>query len=60
MKKNKTSSLEYACMEMSSYQTKRPKLYPDAFLRKPYKYTKAETKDDTQENLHEYDYRRDI
>lgn len=28
----------------------------DDFLRKPYQYTTAETKDDTQENMHKYDY----
>ena len=54
---NTKTSLEYACMEMNSFQhRKRGKLFPDAFLRKPYKYTKAETKDDTQEKLHERDY----
>ena len=56
MKKNETSSLEYACMEMRSYQTKRPRQLPEAFLRRPYQYTIAETKDDTQEKLHEFDY----
>ena len=56
MKKETRSSLEYACMEMSSYQTRRPKLLPEAFLRRPYQYTIAETKDDTQEKLHEFDY----
>ena len=56
MKKETRSSLEYACMEMTSYKTKRTKLLPEAFLRRPYQYTVAETKDRTQEQLHEYDY----
>lgn len=36
----------------------RSKLHPlrDAFLRKPYQYTSAEPKDDTQQKLHEVDW----
>lgn len=35
------------------------RLHPlrDAFLRKPYQYTSAETKDDTQTQLHEDDWK---
>lgn len=46
---------KYACMEMIRHKFKKYDL-SDAFLRKAYKYTKAEIKDDTQENLHEFDY----
>ena len=59
MKMEKTS-LEFACMEMSSYQTRRTKLLPEAFLRPAYKYTIAEVKDRTQEEMHEYDYRKGL
>ena len=51
-------NLEWACMNMKAYTRKRPKLLPEAFLRPAYKYTKAEIKDRTQENLHEFDYRK--
>lgn len=56
MRKETRSDLEYACLEMKGYKTKRSKLLPEAFLRRPYQYTKAETKDATQEKLHEKDY----
>ena len=56
MRKEVRSSLEYTCMEMSSYRCRRAKELPEAFLRRPYKYTIAETKDETQEKLHEFDY----
>lgn len=59
MKKEGRSSLEYACMEMDSYKTRRAKEFPAAFLRPAYKYTAAEVKDQTQEKLHEYDYLKD-
>lgn len=52
---NGRSDLEYACMEMQKYKRRRTGVN-EAFLRKPYQYTKAETKDDEQEKLHEYDY----
>lgn len=60
MKSETRSSLEYACMEMNSYQHRRVTLLPEAFLRPAYKYTSAEIKDRTQENMHEYDYRGGI
>jgi len=48
---------EYDWMEGSKnqYKHKRPQL-SSFFLRKPYEGTSAETKDNTQEELHEYDY----
>ena len=50
--------LEWACINMTSpYVKKRPKLLPEAFLRPAYKYTSAEVKDRTQEEMHEFDYR---
>lgn len=49
------TELQYICM--MSGRTKDEQLKA-AFLRKPYQYTKAETKDDTQTKLHEYDYRK--
>ena len=54
---NNDTSLEYACTYMTSYQHRRAKLLPEAFLRPAYKYTIAEVKDHTQEEMHEYDYR---
>lgn len=53
---SKRSELEWACLEMQSLTNRRkPRLSPD-FLRRPYAGTSAETKDDTQEKLHEYDW----
>lgn len=48
--------LEWACINMKPYVKKRPKTLPEAFLRPAYKYTKSETKDKTQENMHDKDY----
>ena len=56
MRKETRTKLEYACLEMGKFKQKRSKLYPEAFLRRPYQYTKAETKDRTQELMHEKDY----
>lgn len=50
--------LEWACINMKPYVKKRRKDLPEAFLRPAYKYTTAEVKDRTQEDLHEYDYRK--
>ena len=49
----------YDMMEGRKYGAKRTntQLSP-FFLRKPYSGTVAETKDNTQERLHEYDYRK--
>lgn len=57
MKKETKSSLEFACMDMKLYKENKKKGLSEAFLRKPYQYTIAETKDDTQGKLHEFDYR---
>lgn len=48
--------LEWACINMKPYVKKRRKGLPEAFLRPAYKYTTAEIKDKTQENLHDKDY----
>ena len=60
MRKETRSNLEYACLSMESFRSKRKKLLPEAFLRPAYKYTVAEVKDRTQEEMHEYDYRRGL
>ena len=52
---NKRTDLQYVCM--MSGRTRNEQLKA-AFLRKPYQYTKAGCKDDTQAKLHEYDYRK--
>lgn len=54
-KNKKRTALQYACMEMQKYKKKYID-YNSPFLRKPYQYTSAECKDDTQEKLHEFDY----
>ena len=53
----KRTEQEYDWMEGSKHRNKRQvwSLTRD-FLRKPYQYTSAETKDDTQEKLHDKDY----
>lgn len=53
----KRTEQEYDFMEGGKHRNKREvHSLKAAFLRKPYQYTSAETKDDTQEKLHEYDY----
>ena len=52
------TDLELDCMEMQKYKRYRGLGVNDNFLRKPYQYTKAEIKDDTQEKLHENDWLR--
>lgn len=54
--KKRRSELEYDCMEDIGYYDPRRNQLSDAFLRKPYEGTKAETHDDTQSQLHEYDW----
>ena len=50
---------KYDMMEGRKYGSKRPAVQLSPFfLRKPYSGTSAETKDNTQERLHEYDYRK--
>lgn len=53
----RTTNQEYDWMEgcKHSSKRKRPMLSP-FFLRKPYAGTTAESKDDTQDKLHEFDY----
>ena len=53
--KKQRSGLEYACMEMTRHKYKVSDL-KTAFLRKPYQYTKAETKDEKQAKMHEFDW----
>lgn len=53
--KKQRSGLEYACMEMNRFKRKNSGL-KTAFLRKPYQYTKAETKDEKQAKMHEIDW----
>lgn len=51
------SEAEYDWMEGKKHQSRRRALeLKPAFLRKPYAGTSAETKDNTQQELHEYDY----
>lgn len=50
------SDLELDCMELQKHRTQKDRFLKEAFLRKPYAGTKAETKDDTQQKLHKYDY----
>ena len=53
----KRTEQEYDFMEGGKHRNKREvHSLKTAFLRKPYQYTSAETKDDTQEKLHEYDF----
>ena len=50
---------KYDMMEGRKYGSKRPAVQLSPFfLRKPYSGTTAETKDNTQEKMHEYDYRK--
>jgi len=56
MKTNKKTALEWACMGMHQQYDKRKTELSPFFLRRPYSGTAAETKDATQEKLHEYDY----
>lgn len=53
----KRTEQEYDYMENNKYRNKRmvTSLTPD-FLRKPYQYTSAETKDDQQEKMHDKDW----
>lgn len=55
---NRKSALAYACLEMAQYKHKRFHALSPFFLRKAYSGTSAEVKDDTQEKLHEYDWRK--
>ena len=57
-KDNRKSALAYACLEMAQYKHKRFQELSPFFLRKAYSGTSAEVKDDTQEKLHEYDWRK--
>ena len=57
-KDNKRSDLEYACMEMEQFKQGRFRELSPFFLHKAYSGTKAEVKDDTQEKLHEFDWRK--
>lgn len=52
----KRSELEWACLELERYKTRRKAQLSDSFLRRPYSGTSAEPKDDEQEKLHEYDW----
>lgn len=52
-------ALGYACLGMHKQQYyKKPKELSPFFTRRPYMGTAAETKDYTQEKLHEFDYRK--
>ena len=55
---SRKSALEWACMGMHQQYDSRKKELSPFFLRRPYSGTAAETKDATQERLHEYDYRK--
>jgi len=48
--------LSYACLDMNKLESEKYKPLSPFFLRKPYFGTSAETKDFTQEILHENDY----
>ena len=54
----KKSELQFDCMIYQHLKTQHGRAVNEAFLRKPYQYTSAEPKDETQEKLHEYDYRK--
>lgn len=49
------TALQYDVMEKPRTSTE---LLTDAFLRKPYQYTSAETKDNTQQDMHAEDYKK--
>lgn len=53
---SKRSELEWACLEMQAFKSRRRPRLSDSFLRRPYAGTSAEPRDDAQEKLHEYDW----
>ena len=52
------SQLRFDCMIHQQLRKRHGVSVNDAYLRKPYQYTKAEPQDNTQEKLHEFDYRK--
>ena len=47
-----------ALLDISRLEHQKPDTLSPFFLRRPYSGTSAETQDDTQERLHEFDYLR--
>ena len=58
MGNSKKSALAWACIGMHQQYDLRKKELSPFFLRRPYSGTAAETKDSTQEKLHQFDYRK--
>lgn len=49
-------NLQLSCLERQGWTDPRRKGLSESFLRKPYSGTKAETKDNQQTKIHEFDW----